>query len=97
MSRSGSRKLRRREDLIGIHAERMGRNSYDYSRNCQQPEEEENIEPLHCHCPAYNRTSNDLLGNYILSNLSDNVATDIRAILKFVIRSKWFCHEELEE
>ena len=25
------------------------------------------------------------------------VATDIRAILKFVLRSKWFCHEELED
>ena len=28
----------------------------------------------------------DLLGNYIHSNVSDIVATDIRAILKFVLR-----------
>ena len=80
--------------LIGTNAKRMGRHFYDYCRSCQQPEEKENIEHLLCHCPAYNRTRNDLLGNYILSNLSDIVATDIRAILKFVLRSKWFCHEE---
>ena len=54
--------------LKGIHVERMGRNSYDYWRSCQQPEEEENIEHLLCHCPAYNRTRNELLGNYFLSN-----------------------------
>ena len=83
--------------LIGTHVERMGRNFYDYCRSCQQPEEKENIEHLASHCPAYNKTRNDLLGNYILSTLSDIVATDIRAILKFVLRSKWFCHEELEE
>ena len=29
----------------------------------------------------HNRTRNDLLGNYILGNLSDIVATDMRAIL----------------
>ena len=58
---------------------------------------EENIEHLLCPCPAYNRTKNDLLGNYILSNLSDIVATNIRAALKFVLRSKWVCHEELEK
>ena len=83
--------------LIGIRAERMGRNSYDYCRSCQQPEEEGNIEHLLCHCPPSNRTRNEPLGNYFLSNLCDIVATDKRAILKFVIRSKWYCHEELGE
>ena len=29
--------------LIGIHAERMGRNSYDYCRRCQQTEKEERL------------------------------------------------------
>ena len=43
------------------------------------------IEHLLCHSTAYNITRNYLLGNYILGNLSDNVATDIRAILKFII------------
>ena len=82
--------------LIGTHAEWIGRNLYDCYRSCQQPEEEENIEHLLCHCPAYNRTRNDLLEKYILSNLSDIVATNIWAILKCQ-RSKWFCHEGLEE
>ena len=72
-----------------IHVEKMGRNFDDYCKSCQQSEEEENIEHLLSHCPAYNSTRHDLLGNYILSNLSDIVATDIRAILKFVLRSKW--------
>ena len=76
--------------LIGTHAVRMGRNFYNYCRSCQQPEEEENIEHLLCQGPAYNRTKNELLGNYILSNLFDIVATDIRAMLKFVLRSKGF-------
>ena len=70
-----------------LHAARIGRNFYDCCRSCQH---------LLCHCAAYNRTSTDLLGNYILNNLADIVATDISAILKFVLRSKWFCHEELE-
>ena len=83
--------------LIGTHAVRMGRNFYDYFKNCRQPEEKENIEHLFCHCIAYNRKRNDLLGNYILSNLSDIVASDIRAILKFVLRLKWLCHEEFEK
>ena len=34
----------------------------------KQPEEEENIEHLLCHYPAYNRTRNDPLGKYVLSN-----------------------------
>ena len=55
--------------LMGIHAERMRRKSYDYCRSCQQPEEEEIIEHVPCHCPAYNRTRNKLLGNYFLGNL----------------------------
>ena len=67
--------------LIGTHVERIGGNFYDYCRSCQQPEQKENIEHLLCHCPAYNGTKNDLLGNYILGNLSDIVATDMRAIL----------------
>ena len=62
--------------VIGTHVERIGRNFYDYCRSYQQLEEEETIENLFCHCPAYNRTRNHLLGNYILSNLSDIVATD---------------------
>ena len=45
----------------------------------------ENIEHLLCQCPAYNRTRNDLLANYILSNLADIVTIDIRVILKFVL------------
>ena len=72
--------------LIGTHAERMDHNFYDFCRSCQQLEEEENIEHLLCHRSAY-----------ILSNLCDTAATDIRAILKFVLRSKWFFYEELEE
>ena len=83
--------------LIGTHVERIGGNFYDYCRSCQEPEEEENIEHLLSYSPSYNITRNDLLGNYILSNISDIVSTDIRSILKFVLRSKWFCHEELEE
>ena len=81
----------------GRNAEGMGRNFYDYCGSCQQPEEEENIEHLLCHYPPYNITRNNLLGYYILSNLSDIVATDIRINLKFVMRSKWLWHEELEE
>ena len=41
---------------------------------------------LNIYCPAYNRLRNELLGNYFLSNLCDIAATDLRAILKFVIR-----------
>ena len=47
--------------LVGTHAETVGRSFYDYCRSGQQPEQEENIEHLLCHCPAYNRTRNDLL------------------------------------
>ena len=46
---------------------------------------------------SVNSTNNDLFCNYILSNLSGIMATDIRAILKFVLRSKCFCHMELEQ
>ena len=56
--------------------------------SCQQPDEEENIEHILCHCTACNRTRTSLCGNYILSSLSEIMATDIRDILKFVLHSK---------
>ena len=56
----------------------------------------ENIEHLLCHCPAYNTIEREMI-SWETTNLSDIVATDISPIVKFVLRSKLFCHEEFEE
>ena len=83
--------------LIGIHAKIMGRYFYDYCGSCQQPEADKILN-------IYSVTVQHIIErgmicweNYILSNLSDIVATDLRAIPLFVRRSKWFCHEKFEE
>ena len=82
--------------LIGRHANRLGLPSNDFCRNCLQPEEEETIEHLICHCPAHCRRRLSLLGDYTLPNLSAIASIEVNDLLKFLNQSNWFNYALLE-
>ena len=75
----------------GQHALRLGiTGRQDYCPSCHDEEEEESIEHLLCHCPAFCRTRWSTFGHPHLDNLTDLQSVRIKDLLLFLNSTKWF-------
>ena len=83
--------------LVGSHAHRLGLINNTWCRNCNEPDEEETVEHIICHCPALVKQRLDSFGQRSFNSLNDCKNLNLRKILSYAIKTSTFDLDKTNE